>query len=187
MMLVPDAVAAVLELFARGGGDEYLGEPVTQLQHGLQAAALAEAAGASETLVAAALVHDIGHLLNPETLALGEAYLDAGDDEHERLGWLWLKENFVPEVADCTRLHVPAKRYLCAVEPAYAAGLSPASVKSLQAQGGPMSPDEVARFEKEPFYESAVRVRRWDDRAKDPHATTPPIEHFVPPLEASCQ
>ena len=101
-----------------------------------------------------------------------------------KAGALWLKASFGPAVADPVRLHVAAKRYLCAVEPDYHAGLSPASRLSLGLQGGPFTPDEVRRFEREPWFRSAVAVRRWDDTAKVPGLAVPGLEHYRRHLEA---
>ncbi len=147
----------------------------------LQTAAAAEAEGAPDELVAAALLHDIGHLLHggPE-----DAAEQGHDTEHEDLGYRFLELHFPPSIVDPVRLHVAAKRYLCAVDPAYEAELSPASVLSLALQGGPMSPVEIAEFEALPHFEAACRLRRWDDAAKDPDAAVPPLEHYRGVLEA---
>jgi [1-hydroxy-2-(trimethylamino)ethyl]phosphonate dioxygenase len=150
-------------LFARHGAGAYFGEPVSMLQHGLQAAHFATEERAPAPLIVAALLHDIGHLLEdlPEDIAAWHA-----DARHEAIGGAWLANRFGPEVGNPVRLHVAAKRYLCAVDPAYFAKLSSASVLTLKLQGGPMSTREVAGFEAEPFYREAVQVRRYDDRGK---------------------
>jgi phosphonate degradation associated HDIG domain protein len=149
---------------------------VSQLQHGLQSAAIAEAQGAGAAFIAAALLHDIGHMVHD----LGEnPAADNVDDLHEELGAAWLRTHFGPDVTEPVRLHVPAKRYLCAADPGYFAKLSEDSVLSLKLQGGPMSPDEVAAFRREPHFEAAVRLRRIDEAAKDPAMPTPPLEHFL--------
>jgi gamma-butyrobetaine dioxygenase len=155
------------ELFAGPGAGEYLGEPVTIGQHMLQAGALAEAAGADPALIAAALLHDVGHLRN-ET-----------DARHGAAGAEWLARWLGPEVTEPVRLHVAAKRYLCAAEPGYAGRLSEESVRTLAVQGGPMSEAEAETFAAGPYADDAVAVRRWDDQAKDPAASPPPFEHFV--------
>jgi phosphonate degradation associated HDIG domain protein len=168
-------------LFATRGGGEYHGEAVTQLEHALQAAALAEADGRPAAWVVAALLHDVGHLLHGH----GEDAAAAGiDDRHEDLGIRLLAKAFGPEVTEPVRLHVEAKRYLCAARPGYQAGLSPASVRSLGLQGGPMSAAERAAFEASPHYPAAVAVRGYDDRAKVPALPTPPFSHFRPAAEA---
>lgn len=175
-------VARVAQLFADRGWAEYHGEAVSQLEHALQAAALAEADGQPNELVVAALLHDIGHLLHGH----GEDSAERGiDDAHEELGFRFLTRHLGPAVCEPVWLHVPAKRYLCAVEPAYFDGLSPASVQSLHLQGGPMSPAEAAAFEANPRHVAAVALRRYDDRAKVPHLPTPPFDHFRPHLEAA--
>ena len=169
---VVDQIAA---LFAGEGGAEYLGEPVTQAQHMLQAAALAERGGAAPALVAAALLHDVGHF----TGAVHGRELMAGrDNRHSHQGADWLAAWFGPEVTEPVRLHVAAKRYLCAVEPGYFAKLSEASVYTLSVQGGPMSAEEVAAFEAGPHAADAVRLRRWDEAAKEPDADDPGFEHY---------
>jgi phosphonate degradation associated HDIG domain protein len=172
----PDAVADRIErLFAEGGGAEYHGEAVTQLEHALQSAAAAEREGASPELIVAALLHDIGHLLQSH----GDHAAARGiDDRHEALGQRFLAKHFGPAVSEPVRLHVAAKRYLCAVEPDYRAKLSPASEKSLVLQGGPMSAAEIAEYESSPHHEAATRLRRWDDIAKVAGLATPGVDHF---------
>jgi len=163
------------DLFAAQGHSEYGGEAVSQWEHACQAACLAERAGAGAALVVAALVHDVGHLLH----RLPDDAPDRGiDDLHERIGADWLAAKFPATVVAPVRLHVPAKRYLCIVEEAYLAGLSPPSLTSLALQGGPMSAAEVADFERLPFFADAVRLRRWDDQAKVSGLPTLPFEHF---------
>jgi gamma-butyrobetaine dioxygenase len=172
------AVEALAELFAGPGARDYLGEPVTIGSHMLQAGALAEAAvrGAGEaggpSLVAAALLHDVGHLRSDT------------DQRHGEAGAQWLSQWFGEAVTEPVRLHVPAKRYLCAVEPGYFGLLSAESVRTLALQGGPMTAAEVAAFEALPCARDAVAVRRWDDAAKDPGATPPDFAHFAPLLQA---
>jgi len=178
---------AIAELFASEGARDYLGEPVTVAAHLLQAGALAEAAGAPSALVAAALLHDVGHLrgADPSVGGLSGRELMAGtDNRHGALGAAWLSQWFPPTVTEPVRLHVAAKRYLCAVEPAYFALLSQASVYTLSVQGGPMNAAQVREFEALPYAADAVRVRRWDDQAKDPSAQVPGFGHFRPILES---
>ena len=160
------AVEEIGALFAGPGARDYLGEPVTIGTHMLQAAALAEAAGADPAQVAAALLHDIGHLRN-ET-----------DSRHGPAGAEWLSQWFGEEVTEPVRLHVSAKRYLCTAEPGYFELLSDESVRTLEHQGGPMTAAEAAAFEALPFARDAVAVRRWDDEAKDPAVTPPEFAHF---------
>lgn len=177
--------AAVIEriftLFRERGDAAYIGEPVSQTEHALQAAWAAEKAQAGSALVVAALLHDIGHLLHH----LPEDCAQAGiDDRHEALGARWVERHFGPAVSEPIRLHVPAKRYLCATEPGYRDTLSAASVLSLQLQGGPFSPAESSAFQQSPHRAGAVALRRWDDAAKIPGLPTPDLEHFRPHLEA---
>src|SRR4051794_3328971 len=148
-----DVIDRLFELFREKGHGAYFGEAVTETEHALQCAHLAEQSGAAPALVAAALLHDLGHLLHglPEDVA--ERGIDA---RHEEGGAAWLRGHFGPSVVDPVRLHVAAKRYLCAVEPDYLASLSEASRRSLALQGGPMSAAEVARFEQEPGWRAAV-------------------------------
>ncbi len=162
-------------LMGRKGGDLYGGESVTQLQHALQAAYLAERDGKPSAIVVASLLHDIGHLFETE---FETALLTDEDHCHERLGCVFLQRFFPAEVTEPVRLHVAAKRYLCATRPEYFDTLSPASVHSLKLQGGPMSRAEVSEFEAEPHYAAAVDVRLYDDLAKDPDAQTPDLAHF---------
>jgi phosphonate degradation associated HDIG domain protein len=173
-------VDTITELFTTRGHAEYHGEAVTQEEHALQAAHLAEKEGADDALVAAALLHDVGHLLH----RFGEHAAEHGvDDRHEQLGRAWLARWFCPAVAEPVRLHVAAKRYLCATDPAYAAKLSPASRLSLELQGGPFTPAEAAAFEADPHHAAAVRLRRWDDAAKVPGLAVPPLAHYCPRLK----
>lgn len=165
------------EIFARmatHGHEMYGGEAVTQLQHALQCAVLARQAGSSPGLVTAALLHDYGHLVADD-----DGMAERGIDMlHEEVAADHLAQWFGPEVTEPIRMHVAAKRYLCTVDPDYLAGLSPASAASLEVQGGPFTTADAATFIERPFAEDAVRLRIWDDLAKDVEATTPPIEDF---------
>jgi phosphonate degradation associated HDIG domain protein len=182
VMADEDPVEFVLRLFKERGGAAYIGEPVSQTEHALQTAWAAEQAGAGGALVAAALLHDVGHLLHelPEDCALAGI-----DDAHEVRGARWLVRHFGPEVAEPVRLHVAAKRFLCATDPSYAGRLSEASLRSLQLQGGPFTPDEAAGFRVHPYAEAALMLRRLDEQAKVPGRYTPDLEHFRPALEAA--
>ena len=167
------AVETIGELFGGPDARDHMGEPVPIGEHMLQAGALAQAAGAQAPLVAAALLHDIGHLLG-----------ETEEDRHGETGARWLGQWFGPAVTEPVRLHVPAKRYLCAADAAYFGLLSAESVRTLALQGGPMTAAEVAAFEALPFCRDAVAVRRWDDQAKDPAVTAPGFAHFAPLLAA---
>ncbi len=168
------------KLFAGRGSQWYGGEAVSQLEHALQAAWFAEREAASPELIVAALLHDIGHLLQ----RLPEDAVEQGlDDRHEAAAITWLAHRFPPSVYEPVGLHVAAKRYLCAADPAYLAQLSPTSQGSLRLQGGPMSPDERLQFEQHPYFEDAVRLRKWDDAAKVAGLKTPTLDHFVSYLQ----
>ena len=177
-----DPVLSIAALLEEKGSRRYGLAAVSQLQHALQAALLAEQTGGDAALVTAALLHDIGHMVH----GLGEdPAADGVDDRHEELGRAYLAALFGPEVTEPVRLHVAAKRYLCATEPAYFGKLSSDSVRSLALQGGPMSPDEVAAFRALPQSEAAVRLRRFDEDAKVKDLPTPPVAHFLPYLRES--
>jgi phosphonate degradation associated HDIG domain protein len=172
----------IVEIFEAKGGEAYFGEPVSQLEHALQAAYYAERDDAPPWLVAAALLHDIGHLLHDMPEHIADLGIDA---RHEDLGHAWLAQHFGPEVTAPVRMHVDAKRYLCATDAEYLSLLSPASVHSLQLQGGPFSEGEAREFEQRPFAREAVRLRRWDDLAKAPGMRVPGLEHYRAAIEAS--
>ena len=174
-------ISEICMLFARKGGREYDGEGVTQLEHALQTAALAEADGALPPLVAASLLHDLGHMLNDQ----GETPTLRGvDDLHQFAALPFLRGTFGDDVLEPIRLHVDAKRYLCATRDGYYEALSADSKRSLVLQGGPYTPDDAAAFIARPFAVDAVKLRLWDDLAKAQGAATPPLAHFVPALEA---
>ncbi|MEO5883185.1 MAG: phosphonate degradation HD-domain oxygenase [Caldimonas sp.] len=152
---------------------------VSQLAHALQTAAQAEQASADDELVSAALLHDIGHLLRePRSHALAEDR----DDLHQYFALPFLRPWFGEAVLAPIRLHVDAKRFLCATEPDYRTRLSPASVRSLALQGGPFAPAEVDAFLEQPYAQEAVTLRRWDEGAKQPGAEVPAWSHYVPML-----
>jgi len=147
----------ILAIFARRGAGAYFGENVSMTEHALQAAYFAQAAAAPPNLIVAALLHDIGHLLEDVPDDIADWTVDA---HHERVGSRWLAKRFPPEVAEPVRLHVPAKRYLLATDAGYFAKLSPASVVTLKLQGGPMEAHEMTNFETERFHKEEVRVRQ---------------------------
>ena len=179
-MTPAQALDRIEELFVSRGADQYGGEAVSQLEHALQSAALARAVQAPDAEVAAALLHDLGHLLHK----LGEDCVAEGiDDVHEELAVRFLAKFFSSEVVEPIRLHVAAKRYLSAVEPGYSDALSRASIASLQLQGGPMHAWEVAAFEANLHFRAALALRRRDDAAKVPHLATPTFRDFRPDLE----
>ena len=170
----------IMELYGRRGAQAYFGENVSMSEHGLQAAHFAQDSRAPDALVVAALLHDIGHLTESVPDNIADWTKDAG---HERSGSRWLAARFGPEISEPVRLHVPAKRYLCATEPGYFQQLSAASVTTLKLQGGPMSAKEIAAFESEPYWRDAVRVRKWDDQGKIAGLRTPGFEHYRPLID----
>jgi [1-hydroxy-2-(trimethylamino)ethyl]phosphonate dioxygenase len=174
-------VDELLALYADKGSALYGGEPVTQLEHALQSAALAEAEGADAALIAAALLHDVGHLVDKRAQGAAAAGIDR---QHEEIGAGYLARWFRPEVVEPIRRHVAAKRCLVTTEPGYFETLSAASVLSLEVQGGAFSTDEARRFLDRPGADAALRLRKWDDLAKIPGRRTPDLAHYRPCIEA---
>jgi phosphonate degradation associated HDIG domain protein len=174
-------IAQILQLFQEKGGRAYEGEGVSQLEHALQSAQLAERAGARPELVCAALLHDLGHLLNDR----GETPTLRGvDDLHQYAALPFLRRLFPEAALGPIGLHVDAKRYLCATRPGYREALSADSQRSLQLQGGVYSAAEAERFMRQPHAAEAVAVRLWDDAAKVAGAATPDLAHFEATLRA---
>jgi phosphonate degradation associated HDIG domain protein len=177
-----ELIDEIFRVFREYGAEEYLGERVSMTEHMLQSAYAAEQDDAPPQLIAAALLHDYGHFIHE----LPSDAADHGiDTQHEEVAHAFLSEHFGPEIAEPIRMHVAAKRYLCATDPSYLSELSPASVHSLALQGGPYSPDEVAEFEMSPYARDAVRLRRYDDIGKVEGLETPDLEHYRPMLEAA--
>ncbi|MEN9349498.1 MAG: hypothetical protein RL372_476 [Bacteroidota bacterium] len=175
-------VQKIVALFKEKGHSLYGGEAVTQMEHALQAATYAKKNNASDALITASLLHDIGHLLHE----LPDNAPDHGvDDLHEELAALFLNKYFIKEVVEPVKLHVQAKRYLCFVDASYYDTLSEPSRQSLALQGGIMNAEEAAEFEKFENYKEAVLLRTWDDLAKDPTMQTDPIDTFAPHIANS--
>ena len=163
-------------LFARHGAAQYSGEPVTQLEHALQTAHLAEQSEASDALVTACLLHDLGHLLTDQ----GETPTLRGiDDTHQYFALPFLRGLFPAEVLEPIRLHVDAKRFLCASSPGYHDKLSQDSKRSLALQGGVFDTAQAAAFLDQPGARDAVLLRQWDDLAKQADWRTPSLAHFL--------
>jgi [1-hydroxy-2-(trimethylamino)ethyl]phosphonate dioxygenase len=165
----------IFHLLETRGKSSYFGEPVSQLEHALQCAYFATEEGATGELIAAALLHDVGHLLHEQDENIADQGIDTA---HETLGPSWLSKYFGPAVTRPIALHVVAKRYLCATDRSYIHQLSPASLESLKLQGGPMSPREATEFESDEFASDALRLRRWDDLAKIQGKSVPPLAHY---------
>ena len=164
------------KLFDQRGHEQYTGEPVTQLQHALQSGFLGEQAGASDELVTAALLHDLGHMLHD----LGETPSIHGvDDVHQYRVLPFLRGLFPDSVINAIQRHVDAKRYLCAIRPEYHDSLSDDSKRSLKLQGGIFSKEEAAAFIAEAGAKDAVQLRLWDDLAKQPDLQTPGLSHYM--------
>jgi phosphonate degradation associated HDIG domain protein len=177
-------LADICTVFARGGHRMYAGEPVTQLEHALQTAHSAECAGADAALITAALLHDLGHLLNDQ----GETPTARGiDDVHQYAALPFLRPLFGDDVLEPIRLPVDAKRYLCAIEPVYYDGLSADSKRSLALQGGTYDAPAAAAFAVQPGALRAVALRRWDDAAKTAGLATPALAHFASIMEAAAR
>ncbi|MDJ0896351.1 MAG: HD domain-containing protein [Alphaproteobacteria bacterium] len=175
-------IDGIFEALERIGGERYGDAGVSQLEHALQCALLAEQAGAGPELITAALLHDFGHVVDKHF----EGAADRGvDRHHEDIGAGYLAKWFGDAVTEPIRLHVPAKRYLCAVDPSYWDQLSEASKQTLELQGGTFNDADVRDFETEPFWRQAADLRRWDDLAKVPGRTTPPLDHYRPIAEAA--
>ncbi len=170
------SISDICILFARKGGRAYDGEPVTQLEHALQAATRAEESGASPAIVTAALLHDLGHLLNDQ----GDTPTLRGvDDVHQYAALPFLRGLFDDDVLSPIKLHVDAKRYLCQVDHGYYERLSADSKRSLALQGGVFDAAAAAAFIAQPGAHDAVRLRQWDDLAKQADLATPPLAHFL--------
>ena len=173
-------VAFIGDIFDRCGSEEYLGEPVTMGEHMLQGATIAQQNGQDEEIIVGALLHDIGHF----TSEFGTFSMDDIEDRfHEEAGAQVLAEFFPTVITDCVRYHVAAKRYLCATKPEYYNRLSPASVHSLNLQGGAMAPEEVREFEKNPNLKKIIQVRYLDEAGKRADMDTPDFWHFAPMVQ----
>lgn len=173
----------IMKLFEDQGHSQYGGEAVTQAEHALQAATLAESANATPALITAALLHDVGHLLHHLPVDAPDTGID---DHHESVADHFLQKFFPPSVTEPVRLHVAAKRYLCSLDSTYLGQLSRPSIVSLNLQGGPMSAAEISEFKANPFSQDAILLRRWDDLAKVSQQKTPPLSNFRKYLEEVC-
>jgi predicted HD phosphohydrolase len=169
----------IFENMRRNAQMEY-GERVTIVAHSLQAAVFAERDNADDLMIAAAFLHDYGHFVHD----LGENIADKGIDAiHETLGADALSDFFVDEVIEPMRLHVAAKRFLVATDSEYLKTVSPASLLSLQVQGGPFNAQEVKAFEANPYFKRAIQLRLYDEAGKEPEMDVPEFEYYRPFLE----
>ena len=174
------ALEYIHALFDARGADAYFGEDVTIAEHMLQTAHFAEQGGAEETLIVAALLHDVGHL-NSE---FGDDYIEQGvDNRHENAGSIALSPFFPQAVTEPIRLHVAAKKYLCATAPVYYKNLSDASKRTLELQGGVMNEAQQREFESNAYSEAAVKLRYWDDAGKIPGLRAAELEHYHAMIE----
>jgi 2-amino-1-hydroxyethylphosphonate dioxygenase (glycine-forming) len=167
----------IMSLYEQYGGEEYAGEKVSQLEHMVQAAQLAEAQGFDEEVILAAFLHDIGHI---SEAAKGDNEMDGfGIKDHEELGAEFLRgKGFSKKVARLVESHVEAKRYLTLKDPLYYSQLSDASKKTLEYQGGPMTEEEANAFEQYPLFNLIIRMRKWDEEAKIEHQPMPDLQHY---------
>jgi phosphonate degradation associated HDIG domain protein len=180
---MPLDILDLRSLFESYGATPYSSEPVTQLEHALQTATLAENEGAPSTLVAAAFLHDLGHMLRLHQKTTDTPKPNE-DDLHQFFALPFLRSMLPDAVLEPIKLHVDAKRCLCAIDPGYYATLSPVSVHSLQLQGGVYTAEQVSQFRSQPYADDAMRLRRWDDRAKVSGAATFGLEHFLAVVES---
>ena len=179
---IVSSISEIVDVFEQRGNSEYGGEDVTQIEHALQSATLAKSESASAELISAALLHDFGHLIHNLPV---DAPDNGIDDFHEAAAAKSLCEVFPDSVTEPIKLHVRAKRYLCTTDKNYFSKLSHASVTSLNLQGGTMSDQELHEFESYTYWQDALRLRVWDDLAKDPKIHTPELSHFIDFLESS--
>jgi phosphonate degradation associated HDIG domain protein len=173
-----DVVYQTLASLFNRFGDEQYGEDVTQKQHMLQCAFLAEQEGESDDIIVASLLHDVGHFIGPQDASLLADGTPDEDFKHEVLGARFLTKFFGKGITVPIQLHVAAKRYLCAVKDGYYQGLSEASKHSLRLQGGPMTPEQVSKFEQGPYFQQALRVRYFDDYGKQVGLQIPDLDYY---------
>jgi phosphonate degradation associated HDIG domain protein len=178
---MPSTVQPIVDLYAAQGGARHGNEPVTQLEHALQCAELARRAGAAVELVAAAFLHDVGHLIAPQP----HFTVRAIDDLHQYVSLAYLRPLFGAAVLEPIRLHVDAKRYLCHADPGYRELLSAAGKRRLELQGGPLTGGEASAFLRHRFAQDALRLRRWDDQAKIPGWRTEGLKRIAEVLESA--
>jgi [1-hydroxy-2-(trimethylamino)ethyl]phosphonate dioxygenase len=180
--MIRTTIEELIDLLNTRGGSAYFGEPVSILEHSLQAAHSAEVAGAGPAAISAALLHDIGHMLHGHDEEIAHR---GQDGMHEEVAAAYLDRWFGEEVTVPIRLHVPAKRFLCWKDRDYLARLSPASIESLGLQGGPMNDEQAAAFLRNPYANAAIALRQWDDEAKIPGLRVPDAGHYLSTLRVA--
>jgi phosphonate degradation associated HDIG domain protein len=178
-MNIEQTAEYIIDLYRQHGHKDYIGEPVSQLEHMCQCAQLAEAAGADEEMILAAFFHDIGHLCDHVDEAT-RGYMDNfGLVDHEWLGHdLLLRLGFSRRVCKLVASHVQAKRYLTCKHPEYYLALSEASKETLRHQGGPMNAEEASQFESDTLFEQYIQLRKWDEQAKLEHLPLPTLNRY---------
>ena len=177
---IHSSVEEIISLYKDFGNEDYIGEPVSQIEHMCQCAQLAEAAGADEEVILAAFFHDIGHLCEYAFPEKKLQHMDGvGIVDHEKLGYTYLiSKGFSKKIALLVQSHVQAKRYLTFKYPEYFEQLSEASIKTLAFQGGVMTMAEATIFESDPLCEMYVQLRRWDEQAKETSKPLPPLNNY---------
>ena len=173
-----NVIEEILGAYETGGDLDY-GENISMREHMLQTAHLAEQGGGEERLVVAALLHDYGHLVCDQP---NNVFAEGRDNFHEIVGALALENWFDEEIVGAIRLHVDAKRYLCAATPKYMTKLSAASITTLGVQGGPMNREEMVEFRELIGYKMALQIRIYDDLGKEPRMLRPELPYYVPML-----
>jgi len=176
-----EIVEEILAAFAACGHMDY-GESISMQEHMLQAACIAEQKGEDDAVIVATLLHDYGHLVCNMP---NNTFLDGVNNYHEEAGARALEKWFGKDIVGAVRLHVDAKRYLCAATPSYMDKLSDASITTLEVQGGPMNEEEMAAFREKSGHKLALKVRVYDDMGKYPHMERPELEHYVPMLKSA--
>lgn len=175
---ITQVIDEIREIFLSQGDEEYYGEPVSQFEHAAQSAILADKSGFDKEVQIAAFLHDIGHLL--PAASEEELMASYGRKDHEGVAADWLRNRgFSEKIAVLVENHVNAKRYLCYANPAYDGNLSDASRQTLTFQGGKMEQAEAEAFEKNPYFDIIIRMRRWDEAAKAENQQLPGLDHFL--------
>jgi phosphonate degradation associated HDIG domain protein len=179
---IKNTIDEVLSLYQKFGDEDYIGEPVSQIEHMCQCAQLAEEGGYDDEVILAAFFHDIGHFLE-HVMPAGQ--MDGfGVVDHEKLGASYLhQKGFSEKISKLVTSHVAAKRYLTYRYPEYFDQLSEASKRTLEFQGGVMTQEEATGFENDPLHALYIQLRRWDEQAKETGRALPPLDHYRKMME----